>query len=143
MDDKKKSKLKKAIYLTIIVSLFLIYSGYECRQIRREHRVNETLKQIHQSLQNYHVKYEAYVPGPELKASNLIFHLNKTGFMQEIPINPYTGKAYLVNDPNDRIIYETDELLETFKLKAMNFDDDKILRRMESNGLGQVKEEPQ
>ena len=142
MDNTQKSKLKKMIYISLIATVFLVYAAYECREIKRGNQLKQTLNQLHQSLQNYHVKYEAYVPGPKLKAAKLIFHLHKTGFMEEIPINPYTGKPFMQDDPNDRITYETDDLLETFKLKAKHFDNDEIIERMESNGLGRLKEDP-
>ena len=144
--DKRQSpriqKIQQLLYSISIIGLFLCFIIYQCRQLRHEHRIRKTLNQVHQSLQNYHVKYEAYVPGPTLTLSELIFHLNKYGYMKEIPENPYTGKAYIKNDPDDHLRYQTDHLLETFKLEALDRTDQKVIQSMESTGLGKVKEDP-
>ena len=137
-DKKKKMPIKQLLYSLIIIGLFTGFIMYQLAEVRHQHQIRQTFRQVHQSLQNYHVEYEVYVPGPELKMSELIFRLRETGHMDEIPVNPYSGKAFIKDDPQDHMRYRTDELLETFKLEAL--DNNEVIERMESNGLGKMEE---
>ena len=138
-DKRKKSHTKQVLYTMAVVCCFLLFLFYQLRLIKHQHQIRQTLRQVHIGLQNYHVEYEVYVPGPELKMSELIFHLHETGFMDEIPVNPYTGKVFIENDPDDSMRYRTDEILETFKLEAV--ENGTVVERMESNGLGKMEDE--
>ena len=138
---KKQQSLKRALYLLLIIACFSAILINELQKVRHEQLVKQTLRQVHSGLQNYHVKFEAYVPGPRLKLSALIFHLHHNGFLTDIPQNPYTGKPFLPNDSRDYMTYETDEKLSTFKLRAFNKKMDDVIFSMESNGLGKMDED--
>ena len=140
MPDKQQS-LIRAFYLMLIIICFSTIFIYEWQKVKHEQQVKQTLRQVHAGLQNYHVKFEAYVPGPKMKLSGLIFHLHKSGYLANIPLNPYTGKPFQANDSNDYMTYETDEKLATFKLKAFNKNMDDVIYSMESNGLGKMSDD--
>ena len=122
--------------LAIVVPMLAILA-FGCvwlplRELQREARVKLILLQLQESLQHYHVKEERYVPIRHLTGSELTAILAEAGFLEAIPANPYTGRRFSSEDGSDKIFYETDELSETYSLKALKFDSDEVWLEIDS-----------
>ena len=68
-----------------------------------------------------------------MTGAELIQYLMNAGHMKAPPLNPYTLQAYgLKEQEPDRIIYQTDELAETYSLSILEPDSEKPLFLLDS-----------
>jgi hypothetical protein len=126
-------------YLKRGIVVFLIFLGLswtvhrEVRKLRHEHRVRSMLLVIQEGLQRYHVDQEKYIPRAILTGSELIRVLLDFEFLAEVPLNPWTGLAWaLDNEEPDHLRYQTDPQFETYALRALVPDSDEILLEIDS-----------
>lgn len=114
-------------------AIALLVPGF--RAIRHEHQVKTLLLEIQRSLQDWHVAEEVYPRKTPMTGAELIGLLVESGKLVTPPHNPWTGQPYQPwqeTEATDRIRYSTDELAETFALKALNRDDDEVFLQIDS-----------
>jgi len=125
----------RLIHLGVFVAaaVALLIPGF--RAIRQEHQVKTLLLEIQRSLQDWHVAEEVYPRKTPMSGAELIGLLVESGEMESPPHNPWTGRPYQPGqetEATDRIRYSTDQLAETFALKALNRDDDQVFLQIDS-----------
>ena len=131
--------VRSILVRTILFAVFaaaaitLLVPGF--RSIRHEHQVKGLLLEIQRSLQDWHVAEEVYPRKTPMTGAELIGLLIESGKLEASPLNPWTGQLYQPGEETeatDRIRYSTDELAETFALKALNRDDDEVFLQIDS-----------
>ncbi len=111
--------LTRTILLALVVAGIFTILRPARNQVRLEHQSKQTLLILQQALQNFHVEDEAYPKKTPMSGTELIRFLIEAKHLESPPINPATLKPYTLDDSDpDRIIYSTDELAETYSLKA-------------------------
>lgn len=116
-----------------VAAVALLVPGF--RSIRHEHQVKSLLLEIQRSLQNWHVAEEIYPRRTLMTGAELIVLLIESGQLETPPHNPWTGQPYQPGqetEATDRIRYSTDELAETFALKALGRDGDEVFLQIDS-----------
>lgn len=102
-------------------------------RVRLEYQSKQTLLEIQKSLQKFHVEAEAYPTKSPMTGADLIQYLMNAGHMKEPPLNPYTLKTYNLKEQEpDRIVYQTDELAETYSLSILEPESEKPLFLIDS-----------
>lgn len=126
---KAANHFTRLILLVILAAgLFLILRPAR-DQVRMEQLSKQTLLILQESLQNYHVEQEAYPPQSPMNGAQLIRLLIKGKHLIAPPLNPATLQPYTLDDSgqDDRIVYTTDELAETYSLQILQTNSQKIL----------------
>ena len=89
--------------------------------VRLEARVRTMLLEVQQALQDFHVDQERYIPREELEGTQLLGVLSDFGFLEALPINPWSGEAWkLDGEEPDFLRYATDPNFETYALRALD-----------------------
>ncbi|MEM1294303.1 MAG: hypothetical protein AAGH89_02990 [Verrucomicrobiota bacterium] len=116
--------MKLAIRLPILFILVLGLGSLVAqgiRKVRHEQQTRAMLLQVQAAVQDYHVDQERYIPRQELTGSQLISVLSDFGFLNELPINPWTHELWkLDGEEPDFLRYATDPNFETYALRALN-----------------------
>lgn len=112
----------------LAAGLFLILKPAR-DQVRMEQQSKQTLLILQKALQNYHVEEEAYPPQSPMSGTQLTRLLIAGKHLIAPPLNPATLQAYALDDQHqdDRIVYTTDDLAETYSLQILQADSGKIL----------------
>ena len=127
MKNHKYLLVRALILVAIIIGLFTILLPARNR-VRLEHQSKQTLLTIQEALQNFHVEDEAYPKKTPMTGAELIRFLMETKHMESPPLNPATLRPYALDSSEpDRIVYATDELAETYSLKALELDSDETM----------------
>lgn len=123
-------------------AIFLVIAGASCallvpsiQVVRHEHQVKSVLLEVQQALQNWHVAEEVYPRQSPMTGAELISLLMESGHLENPPFNPWTGRLYEGVDETpetDRIRYSTDELAETYSLKALKPAGDDVFLELDS-----------
>jgi hypothetical protein len=103
--------------------------------IRHEHQVKTVLLEIQRALQEWHVAEEVYPRETPMNGGELISLLMESGHLEKAPSNPWTGRPYEFGTENletDRIRYSTDELAETYSLRALERTGDDVFLELDS-----------
>jgi len=91
------------------------------RERRHEHRVRTLLLEVQRALQVYHVDQERYIPRQELKGAEIIAVLSDFGFLEDLPVNPWTRERWKLDGQEpDYLRYQTDPQFETYALRALD-----------------------
>ncbi|NOY00114.1 MAG: hypothetical protein GXP30_10330 [Verrucomicrobia bacterium] len=122
---KQPSLLTRTILIALLAAgLFTILRPAR-NHIRLEYQTKHTLLTLQEALQKFHVEDEAYPKKSPMSGTELIQFLMEERHLKSPPLNPATLKPYSLDDNEpDRIIYTTDELAETYSLKALKPDSD-------------------
>ena len=135
MSLTRKSLLVRTAILAVIVAAMISLLAPRFRVIRHEHQVKSALLEIQRALQDWHVAEEIYPRQTPMTGADLIGLLVDSGHLERPPFNPWTGQTYRVDaesPESDRIRYATDELAETYSLRALNRADEGILFELDS-----------
>jgi len=126
---KKNKNLLVRILLPAALVIGLLAIVLPARnRTRLEHQSKQTLLTLQEALQNFHVEDEAYPTKSPMSGTELIQFLMDTKHLQTPPLNPATLRPYQLDSSEaDRIVYTTDELAETYSLKAMELDSDETM----------------
>ena len=100
-------------------------------EARRERRIKEVLLTVQEALQRYHVKEEIY-PKRAMKGGELVEFLRENSHLEENLMNPWTGGVYNGGNKVDRMVYETDDLAESYELTVKHRHSKKIRFRLDS-----------
>ena len=104
---------------------------------RLDRQVRSALLTLQQALQNYHVDEELYPTRTPMTGGELSALLIESGHLDSAPRNPWTGQPFEIEAKSDgraddRIRYSTDELAETYTLKALRRDSDEVHHLIDS-----------
>lgn len=126
--------LRKSLFIFFLTFIVIFLAFPPILELKRKSRISAALHQIQASLQDYHVDQERYVPSLNMRGAELISILSESGFFNDSIINPYTGKMYSPNEPeeSDRILYRSDEQFETYALQALHFHSDEVWLEIDS-----------
>lgn len=124
----KPSLIIRTAFLSAIALALLFILRPARNQVRLEHQSKQTLLVIQEALQKFHVEDEAYPGKSPMSGAALIHLLMETKHLESPPLNPATLLPYaLASSEPDRIVYSTDELAETYSLKALKPSSDDTL----------------
>ena len=130
---KNRNLLIRGVALVAITAALFFTLRPARDHIRLEHQTKQTLLTIQEALQKFHVEDEAYPKKSPMPGAELIQFLMETTHLKSPPLNPATLRPYsFAPDEPDRIIYTTDELAETYSLKALKPDSDDTLLIVDS-----------
>ena len=130
-----KSFLVRGTILLVIAGAAIALLVPSFQVIRHEHQVKSVMLEIQRALQEWHVAEEVYPRQTPMPGGELISLLMESGHLEKPPSNPWTGHPYggAVESPEiDRIRYSTDELAETYSLKALNRHNDHVFVELDS-----------
>lgn len=103
--------------------------------IRHEQQVKSVMLEIQRALQEWHVAEEVYPRRSPMTGAELISLLLESGHLETAPHNPWTGHPYegaIETPETDRIRYSTDELAETYSLRALNRTNEEVFLELDS-----------
>lgn len=127
MKNHKYLLVRALLLFAIIIGLITILLPAR-NQVRLEHQSKLTLLVLQEALQNFHVDDEAYPKKTPMTGVELIQFLIETKHLESPPLNPATLRPYVLDSSEpDRIVYATDELAETYSLKALELNSDETL----------------
>jgi len=117
----------RALLLALLIVGFCAVLLPARNRVRLELQTKQTLLTLQQALQKFHVEDEAYPKKTPMSGEELIQFLIESKHLDTPPLNPTTLRPYSFESGDlDRIVYTTDELAETYSLKAMKLDSDDI-----------------
>ena len=125
--------IRRILWLSLFIGglSWLIVDGIQ--KVRHEADLREMLLAVQTSLQDYHVDQERYIPRKKLTGTEIISVLNDFEFMDELPINPWTGNVWkLDGEEPDFLVYETDPVFETYALKTLDPGSGKVVMELDS-----------
>ncbi len=110
---------------------WLVGSGVNER--RFEARVRSMLLDVQTALQDYHVDQERYLPREELSGAEVITVLADFGFLDELPINPWSGEFWKLDGAEpDFLLYRSDPAFETYALRALHPRTGRVILELDS-----------
>ena len=126
--------MRTVIFAALVAGMIaILVPGF--RAVRHEHQVKILLLKIQHALQDWHVAEETYPRQPSMNGAEIVKLLIDSGHLEETPYNPWTGRLFSFEsetESSDRIRYSTDELAETYALKALNRNDDGVFLQIDS-----------
>ncbi len=118
------------VLLVLSICYLLLAGPVQQKQLNR--RVKTLLLDVQEGLQKYHVEEEVY-PKEMMSGRELIPFLAEGGFLDEKVLNPWVEDLYVnTGEVDDWLRYRTDQLAETYELKALVPGSDGVHFRLDS-----------
>lgn len=109
--------MRRGCWLALVAGVLAVPLGLGVAEVRERARHKALLLEVQRALQAYHVDQEMYVPREEMAGAELIGVLNDFGFLEPLPMNPWSGAVWALDgEEPDGLRYGTDTNFATYIL---------------------------
>ena len=110
-------ELLVVIAIISIIAAFMMPNFIGVQDRAKEAGVKAVMHSVQLAIESYNMENEAYPMGSNITLRELIDnYLIQGGYVNSLPINPFTGKQYTGSDSAGKIMYVYDDPTGSYKL---------------------------
>ena len=110
-------ELLVVIAIISIIAALMVPNFVGVKDRAKEVAVKSVMHSVQLAVESYNMENEAYPMGNNISLKELYDnYLSQGGYMAQVPLNPFTGKAYAEADQAGKIIYFYDDTSGAYKL---------------------------